>query len=182
MRAISTGVVLLALVLAALPPLRPAAAAEWAPTAQQKDAANSLLDKYLGLMSAGSAEAAYGLMTESYRSTVTPADFERDFSRNYAETGKLTGQKVLHVEWLKDPPNSERPGVFAAIDITLQFERVHLYCGYVILFQAPEGGDFQVMRHEGNFISDAEVRKMGQALATAQWANLIQRCPNYPGR
>jgi hypothetical protein len=55
----------------------------------------------------------------------------------------------------------------AAVDIATRFSTVDRYCGYVILYQKPSGGDFEVMREEINYIDNATAAKIEQEQSRA---------------
>ncbi len=63
------------------------------------------------------------------------------------------------------------------------YQQVDRQCGYVILYQRPAGGAFEVMRTESNFIDNASAasiaRKQSSAEVDRLWALLSTNCPNF---
>jgi hypothetical protein len=97
----------------------------------------------------------------------------------------LVRRDILKVTWTKDPAAAPFRGVYAAIDIASQFVRIDRHCGFVVLYQKPSGGDFEILRQERNFIDNATAAKIEQEQSRGAldhiWAALAVNCPNYPG-
>jgi len=75
------------------------------------------------------------------------------------------------------------PGVYAAVDIVRGFANVDRYCGFLVLYQTPSGGDFKVMREELSFLDNGMAKTIQQQHSQAEvdklWARLSAKCPNY---
>ena len=85
--------------------------------------------------------------------------------------------------WTKDPPTAPAPGIYVAVDLSGQYANIDRQCGYIVLYQAPAGGSFQVLRTENNYLDNAtaqqiELSQSHQALVDA-WAKLSANCPNF---
>ena len=110
-------------------PIAQANSQTWRPSQDQVAVAMDLMDRYLTKMGAADAREAYGLMTEGFRDMVPFATFAQDQLSTTSLTGDLIGRKILHIEWSKDPSGGPKPGVYVSVDLTLVFQRTHLYCG-----------------------------------------------------
>ena len=82
-------------------------------------------------------------------------------------------RNILRITWTKDPAAAPFPGVYVAVDIAAHFGNVDRHCGYVVLYQRPSGGEFEIMREESNFIDNATAeaieRQQSRAVLDRSW-------------
>jgi hypothetical protein len=99
------------------------------------------------------------------------------------QSGIIKERSIVTVKWTKDPAHAPAPGVYAALDIISRFENIDRYCGFLILYQATDGGVLRVMREESNFLDDATAKSIEQQHSMTgvdkAWAQLSGNCPNY---
>lgn len=128
-------------------------------------------------------QRAYAMMTEANRNLLPLAQFIEQNQEFHERSGPLMQRNILKVSWTKDPAAAPFPGVYAAIDIATRFGTVDRHCDYVVLYQRPAGGEFEVMRQESNFIDNATAeaieRQQSRAVLDRSWAKLAANCPNY---
>ena len=63
-----------------------------------------------------------------------------------------------------------------------RFANVDRHCGYLVLYQPPSGGGFQVMREESNYMDNATAAGLAAqspVAAEQAWVKLSANCPNY---
>jgi hypothetical protein len=161
----------------------PDSARGWTPSGEQKQALAQALHDFLGEVDAGRAEEAYAFFTEQNRRLFTPQQFASEVSQFNTLAGPLRARRILRIEWAKDPASAPRPGIYAAIDLSARYANVERSCGYLIFFQAPAGGAFQVMRRETTFMDNATAEQMekghSKQYVEAQWRSIARVCPNY---
>jgi hypothetical protein len=161
----------------------PDSARGWTPSGEQKQALAQALHDFLGEVDAGRAEEAYAFFTEQNRRLLTPQQFASEVSQFNTLAGPLRARRILRIEWTKDPASAPGPGIYAAIDLSARYANVDRSCGYLIFFQAPAGGAFQVMRRETTFMDNATAEQMekghSKQYVEAQWRGIARVCPNY---
>ena len=73
--------------------------------------------------------------------------------------------------------------MYVALDLISRFVNVDRHCGYLMLYQAPSGGAFQIMREESNYMDNAtaaSIAKQSSPAAVEQrWAEVYGHCPGY---
>jgi len=151
----------------------------WVPSGELERQALDTVRAYFAAWDEGKADQAYAMMTPSNRETMPFADFDKMTKEFNRASGALIARRVLKVTWTKDPANAAGPGIYVAIDAAARFARASRQCGFVILFQPPTGGAFQVLRIENNILSDADAAKMAPGEADRAWATMSAKCPNY---
>ena len=159
--------------------ITPDSAPGWLPSEGLERQALDAMRAYFAAWESGKADQAYALMTPINREALAYPDFQKMTANFSSEAGTLVERRVLKVTWTKDPPDAPSPGIYVAIDESARYTGIARQCGYIVLFQAPVGGPFQVMRVENSFISDASAAKMAPGEADAQWKKLSAVCPNY---
>jgi len=156
----------------------------WLPTDDQVRAAMDAVHGFLDSMDQGRAEAAYALLGEDMKRAQPPADFTAALGQFNAKAGPVQSRRIVRVTWTKDPAQAPLPGVYAAIDLVSRFANIDRHCGYIVLYQAPAGGGFTVMRREDNFMDNATARDIEKQHSSLQvdttWAQASRNCPNYP--
>jgi Protein of unknown function (DUF4019) len=150
----------------------------WLPSVAQSDTAEQTARDYLAAEDAGRAEDAYGYFADLNKQHTPLADYKTNMEKMNAELGPVIERRIVKVTWTKDSPQAPIPGVYAAIDLISRFANADRHCGYLILYQAPVGDDFKVMREEANFMDNKTANASG---AEEAWAKLSVNCPNYPG-
>jgi Protein of unknown function (DUF4019) len=155
----------------------------WLPSSSQTEQVLKTTASYLSTLDAGQYERAYGMMAEIDRRSAPLPQYIRQNQDFYRRSGPLKRRDILKITWTKDPAAAPFPGVYAAIDVVSYFANVDRHCGFIVLYQKPAGGDFEVMREESNFIDNATAenieRQQSRAALDAMWAKLATNCPNY---
>lgn len=126
------------------------------------------------------ADVAYGMLDDLNRDQPRKA-FAADLVRFNKTVGAVKERRIIKVTWTKDPAEARAPGIYVAIDVAARFRGADRYCGYVVLYQSPSGGDFHVMRTEENFIDNRSAERIlahqGRAILDAAWRSLSGNCP-----
>lgn len=155
----------------------------WLPSRILEDQVLKKTNDYFSALDRQQYERAYAMMAEAYQNLLPLSQFIQR-NREFCErSGTVVRRNILKVTWTKDSAAAPFRGVYAAIDIATQFVNMDRHCGYVVLYQRPSGGDFEVMRHESNFIDNATAagieREKTRAVLDHMWAALATNCPNY---
>lgn len=155
----------------------------WLPSTAQEQQVLKATNDYFSALDEEQYQRAYAMMAEINRKSRPLAQFIQQNHEFRERSGPMLQRKIAKVTWTKDPAAAPFPGVYAAIDIAAHFAKVDRYCGYVVLYQRPSGGDFEIMRQEGNFIDNATAEKIerqqSRAVLDSRWAALAANCPNY---
>lgn len=158
----------------------------WLPSVELSVQAEKTARDYLAARDANRADDAYAMFSDIQKQHVPLSDFKAGVEAFNAKAGAVIERRIVKVTWTKDPAQAPAPGIYVAIDLASRFANVDRHCGYVVLYQPPEGGAFGVMREESNVMDNATaqgiVRDQGQDAMEKAWAQLSSYCPNYPGK
>jgi hypothetical protein len=156
----------------------------WLPTVDEERLARKTLDDFLAAMDSGRLAEAYARLSNDNRRSETVAAFSARLSKFNALAGRVKERRVIKATWTKDPAAAVARGVYVAFDLVSRFEGIDRHCGYVVLFEPPGGGDFQVTRVEDAFLDNATASaiasKQSPAAVDAAWAVASANCPNTP--
>jgi Protein of unknown function (DUF4019) len=157
----------------------------WYPSPELEQRAKSTTEKYLVKFDKGKFADAYAMMAEAFKGNSSEAQFIQFGERILNSTGAILTRKFLKTTWTKNPANGPFKGTFAAIDIASEYTKTKRSCGYIVLYLPPDSKDFQVMRLENNFLTDATAvaiaKQKSQKALDDQWLKMSANCPNYAG-
>jgi hypothetical protein len=159
---------------------RPAA---FTPTPAQNQALMNRLRVYLRETDAGRYPTAYAMLSEPLRQLQSQEAWSARVAEFNAEAGVVRDHRVGAVTWGRDPPGAPLPGIYAVVDMVSHYANIQRHCGFIVLYQPPSGGEFQVMRAENIYIPDARAAGYDAPGSTAGvdaiWAEMTRGCPNY---
>lgn len=177
-------VAFIALVVSTLIGGQPTHSQEWTPSQGSVLDATQAIDRYFSLLDNGDPKRAYEMMNDATKASIPVTAFTEQNEQFHSQAGRLLERRLLKFTWLKDPAEAPFPGIYAAVDIATKFAKIDRHCGYIVLYQQPSGGAFQVMRAESNFIDNATAKKIETTQSKFEldkaWAELSRNCPNYP--
>src|SRR6266487_2385999 len=127
----------------------------WLPSEELERNAKDTVERYFAAMDGGRYRDAYEMMSDANKAQLSYKQFEQQSKQFQAQAGPLRRRDILKITWTKDPADAPYPGIYAAIDEASSFRNVDRQCGYIILYQRPAGGAFEVIRTETNFIDNA---------------------------
>lgn len=157
----------------------------WTPSVEQESAARKAVSDFLAALDAGRAADAYSRLSEMNRGE-QPAEFAARLAKFNALAGSVRERRIVKVTWTKNPPSGPAPGVYAAVDLVSRFERVDRHCGYLVAYQRPSGGPFEITRIEDTYLDNASAKSIASsqspAALDAAWRAASAYCPNYPER
>lgn len=155
----------------------------WLPSEALERHVRATAERYFSAVDGGRYHVAYAMLSYANKATLKFKQFEQQSTQFRAQAGPLKRRDVLKITWTKDPADAPFPGVYAAIDETATYQNVDRQCGYIILYQRPAGGDWEVMRTESNFIDNDSAAKIARTESPAEldrlWASLSANCPNF---
>ena len=135
---------------AALPP-RATAPATVRTDADAAAAGFDVAQRYLAARNGGNVGATVALIDPE----AGIADgIRRDIEDPRNRIGSPVGKPRYKITLYRDPPNAPGPGLYVAVDFTLEYQKALAVCGYVIAHEAP-GGRFAITREERGVISRA---------------------------
>jgi len=179
-----TAIALIALAVSTLIGAQSTRSQEWTPSQSLVLDATRAIDRYFSLLDHGEPKRAYEMMNDATKASIPLTAFTEQNERFHAQAGPLLERRLLKFTWFKDPANAPFPGIYAAVDIATRFEKIDRHCGYIVLYQQPSGGAFQVMRAEGNFIDNATAKRIETTQSKSEldkaWTELSRNCPNFP--
>ncbi|TIT03349.1 MAG: DUF4019 domain-containing protein [Mesorhizobium sp.] len=177
-------VAFLAIVTSVLVTILPAQSQEWMPSEDAVRDVTETVGRYFLSLDNQEYGRAYEMMTDAAKASIPSNAFMEQSKHFHSQAGAVRERRLLKFTWLKDPANAPFPGVYAAVDIATKFENIDRHCGYIVLYQRPSGGNFQVMRAESNFIDNANAKNIEKTRSELEldraWAELSTNCPNFP--
>lgn len=156
----------------------------WRPSEALEAQARQAATDYMADEDAGRYDQAYARQSEAHRARLSLDDYRKIAAGLADQTGPAVERHVTTITWTKDPSNNDPahaapPGVYAAVDLAGRYAKADRYCGYLVLYQPPDGGDFTVMREEANMLDNATAKSLGPKAAKAAWAEASASCPHY---
>lgn len=149
----------------------------WQPSSEQIEQSRATVDAYFGAIERNEPGRAFDMMSADARALENEGAFAERQRQFKSLSGALLERRFHRVTWYKDPAAAPAPGVYVAFDMVAWFSNIDRYCGYVIAYQAPEGGPFQITRIEENYIDN---KTAGGAGAPAIWRQLAEgACPGW---
>lgn len=158
-------------------------APDWIPSEDLERAARATATDYLAAADQGRYADAYALLADFDRKDQPFSAFSERLRKFNAKAGAVKERRIFRIAWTKDPKQAPAPGVYAALDLVSRFANIDRHCGYVVLYQPPEGGAFRVMREEAYFLDNATAssvkKQKSRAAVEAAWSQISAHCPNY---
>lgn len=155
----------------------------WSPTVALDAAADQAAQRYFSARDAGRFQEAYDLLTDANRALQSFEEFQTQSQTLRTSTGALLTRTFTQTTWTKDSPRAPAPGIYAAIDFTSRYAKADRECGYLILYQPPAGGAFQVMREERIVLDNETAARIARDRSPLEvvnlWGELSANCPNY---
>ena len=154
----------------------------WIPSEDLEQQARTAALAYLAAMDQGRPADAWTFMSKDNQGLQSQAAFTGRITQFNAKAGPVVERRITMLTWTKDPPGGPPTGVYAAFDLVSRFANIDRYCGYVVLYQAPAGGPFRVMREEDTYLDNATAQAIaagGKESVESVWARVAVNCPNY---
>ena len=151
----------------------------WLPSEELERQARKTAIDFMAAMDEGNYAEAYAFLADLDRKDQTLPDFSDSLRQFHMRAGSVVERRIVTVTWTKNPADAPLPGVYAALDLVSRFANIDRHCGYLVLYQAPSGGVFQVMRQEDNFLDNATAKQSSPVEVERAWAKLSARCPGY---
>lgn len=117
---------------------------------------------YFNSREKGDYEAAYAQFTEGQKNSISFEKFSTLWAGARKKFGRLTQVKNTKVTWyrIQEATPDAPAGLYAAVDFRGSFERLPVYCGYIVW--SIDGG-YKIKREEMTFMQDSPNRPMSQA-------------------
>jgi len=125
---------------------------------EQQQAVEKQTLSYFAARDGRQYDSAYRMLSETQKAQISFENWRglaEDFNN---KAGQVRGRTIVKTTWYKDPPQA-RPGVYAAVDFSSQFENVNIHCGYVV-WSLQEDGSFLLIREEQNYIDKLTEQKI----------------------
>lgn len=114
-------------------------------------------NSYFQIREMGEYESAYAMFTDRQKRNVSLDAFSQHWESFREKFGRLTRLSNTKVTWYRNPEGSPE-GLYAAIDFRASFERLPIYCGFLV-WSIDDG--YKIHREEMNFL---EI-KTGQSMS-----------------
>ncbi len=128
--------------IAEVPRAFAAAPADWQPSAEDQAEARAFFERYYAKRDGGDFAAAAAMFSPSQG--ITRADLEARHRSDKLGPGK---RRMTKVTWYINPEGADRQGVFTALDYVGDYQSLHLYCGYLVLYRIGQGA-YEIVREE----------------------------------
>jgi hypothetical protein len=155
----------------------------WMPSVELEQQARKTALDFMADMDSGKYAEAYAFLADIDRKDQTLSDFSDRVRQFNSQAGAPIERRVVTVTWTKNPAHAPFPGIYAAIDLVSRFVNIDRHCGYLVLYEAPSGQAFQVMREENNFLDNATAASIAKKSSSLEvdktWAEVSAHCPGY---
>lgn len=129
------------------------APADWTATADDERDVRGLFATYYAKRDGGDFAASRAMMSPV--TVADPAGYQEQMS-GFNRTAGKGSRRVTKVTWYVNPTQSDRPGVYAALDFSGSFSGFHLYCGYLMLYRFGPGRYEIVREEQTSFVRNGE--------------------------
>ena len=157
----------------------------WLPSQQQITEVQKIAEAFVTARNSGNSENAYALLADFNRENQPFRSFADGISNFNSKAGSAIELRFVKTTWTKNPAQAPVAGVYAALDFVGRYTNIDRYCGYLVLYQAPSGDSFRVMREEYVFLDNATAISMARQSSPATvedvWAKASANCPGYHG-
>lgn len=139
-------------------------------------------DAYWRAVDAQDYPAAFALLEPGNQALQSSQEYQLLLSDTIARIGPLIERRVMRTTVYENPSDAPRPGIYVAFDYVARHQHADRLCGYIILFQPPEGGPYLVGRTEQTFMENdaaAGLARDGQT-PDSVWAYMASTyCPGW---
>lgn len=132
------------------------------PSEQQKARSAAVLARFFEALDSLRHREAYEMFTPGMKAMMAFDEFVRIEAQVKEKTGGEASRTVTRTTWYKDPPQAPQPGVYVAYDLQCSYRNASL-CTELLVLHEQADGEFQVTRHERNFIDKDAERKLRDA-------------------
>jgi hypothetical protein len=151
----------------------------WLPSeALERQARKTAVD-YLADTDSGKYAEAYAFLADIDQKDQPFPAFSNSLRKFNKRAGPSVERRIVTVTWTKNPAQAPLPGIYVSLDLVSRFANIDRHCGYLVLYQAPSGGDFRLMREESNFMDNATAANISEEKTAQAWASAYSHCPGY---
>tara|TARA_Y100001956_G_scaffold73651_1_gene80063 strand:+ start:1814 stop:2326 length:513 start_codon:yes stop_codon:yes gene_type:complete len=111
-------------------------------------------NSYFQIREMGDYESAYAMFTDRQKGNVSLDAFSQHWEFFREKFGRLTHLSNTKVTWYRNPEGGPE-GLYAAIDFRASFERLPIYCGFLV-WSIDEG--YKLQREEMKFLENKSGR------------------------
>jgi len=117
-------------------------------------------DRFLAARDTGDFSTALSLFDSSTRRMAE--GWAADAERFNKEAGERFDRKIVGITWYDNPPQLDRPGVYASVDYVGGYTNVPEDCGYLV-WRTVDGQKFELVHEEHKFIPVGTISKLSAA-------------------
>ena len=132
---------------------------EWSPDNHQKEEVEKLYKAYFFVKDKSDFKKAYSYLTPATKQLINYDRWVEITTESNKVSGSIISREIRKVTWYNNPPGSESPGIYAAIDFKGQTEKANIYCGYLIWKQMNDGS-FALLREEQGVINKVDEKSL----------------------
>jgi hypothetical protein len=155
----------------------------WIPSEELERQVRKTATEFMADEDGGRAAEAYALLAGINKKDQPFPQFSDRILKFNMQAGVVVERRIATVTWTKNPAQAPLPGVYAALDLVNRYANIDRHCGFLVLYQAPSGGAFQIMREENNYMDNATAagiaKQTSPAAVEAKWAEVYAHCPGY---
>lgn len=113
-------------------------------------------NSYFQIREMGEYESAYAMFTDRQKENVSLEAFSQHWESVREKFGRLTHLSNTKITWYRNPEGAPE-GLYAAIDFRASFERLPVYCGFLV-WSIAEG--YKLNREEMKFLENEPNKPM----------------------
>lgn len=124
--------------------------------------AKKIARQYLAAIDTGNYALAYSMQTENLNAMMPFEQWRATTAATQALLGEFQVYGDVKITWYDNPENAALPGIYAAFDLKCRYDNTAI-CTKVLILHSATGENFQIMRHEINFVDHESFQKMQES-------------------
>lgn len=138
---------------------------KWEPSEQDQIKVKLLSYQFLKAKDDGDFNVAFGLFSESTKSSIDFKQWKRNQVIFNATAGAVIDRLFTRISWYENAPDEALPGIIAIVDYSGVFTNVEIQCGN-LTWHMKADGNFELIREQENFIDKASQAKLSDSEIT----------------
>jgi Protein of unknown function (DUF4019) len=126
----------------------------------QAPLARAIVSRFVALYDRSESDAAWELFSPKTQQILPLATWHSEHAAFLEAAGTAVGHEIEKVTWLRSPPNSAPPGLYAVFEIKCRYLMLQMCAEVVVLYSENAESAFTVLRHDHYSIERAAVQKL----------------------
>jgi hypothetical protein len=134
---------------------------KWEPSEQDQIKVKLLSYQFLKAQDDGDLNAAFGLFSESTKTSIDFKQWKYNQLVFNATAGAVIDRSFTRISWYENSPVESLSGIFATVDYSSVYTNVDIACGN-LMWHKKDDGNFELIREQENFIDKSTQEKLSE--------------------